>query len=79
MKKRRPLHENPFFAKNSKYEKQSKKVYGPELEKTTERQCKSIKNGKRCKNTLPDSRYFYCKKCQVELPYDSGLDSIFYR
>lgn len=79
MKKRRPSHENPFFSKNTKYEKESKKNYGPELKEMSERRCRAVKNGKKCKNALPDSRYFYCKKCEKSLPSDSGIDSLYYK
>jgi predicted nucleic acid-binding Zn ribbon protein len=75
MKKRRPSHENPFLTKNTKYEKQCNQLMGDNLPKSKKRQCKMVKSGKKCKNAVPEKRYFYCKDCQPLLPVENGFDT----
>lgn len=70
MKKREPSYKNPFYLKGTKYEKASSRATGKESGRAVKRQCKNMKNGKRCKNTLTADRYFNCKSCQQELPLD---------
>lgn len=76
MKKRRPSSENPFYSKNNKYDENIQGGYGTELPLLAKRQCKNIKKDKRCKNTLPEDRYFNCKECQPDLQLENGFDSI---
>jgi hypothetical protein len=71
MKKRRPSHENPFYTK--KY--RSENVPEIEMPASKKRYCRKEK----CGEILPPEKYFYCKKCEKNLPSDNGMDSLYYR